>query len=193
MTETVLRMMNRIKYYLRRLKCRRIAFKSKGQNISFGVNYTILSPECISIGTNFHAGTSFKLLAWTSYRKDAFSPIIEIGNDVSIMNDCQISCCEKVVIRDGCLFGDNVFITDNFHGDNSWTQMSIPPIERPLFVKGGVSIGKNVWVGRNVCIMPGVNIGDGAIIGANAVVTHDIPAYSVAAGIPAKVIRVIKE
>lgn len=53
-------------------------------------------------------------------------------------------------------------------------------------------IGNNVWIGRNVCIMPGVTIGDGAVIGANAVVTHDIPAYSVAAGVPAKVIKTIE-
>ena len=52
-------------------------------------------------------------------------------------------------------------------------------------------IGNNVWIGRNVCIMPGVTIGDGAVIGANAVVTHDIPAYSVAVGVPAKVIKMI--
>lgn len=50
-------------------------------------------------------------------------------------------------------------------------------------------IGNNVWLGNNVCVMPGVTIGDGAIIGANAVVTHDIPAYAVAAGIPAKVVK----
>ena len=42
---------------------------------------------------------------------------------------------------------------------------------------------------ENVCIMPGVTIGDGAVIGANAVVTKDIPAYSVAVGVPAKVLR----
>ena len=52
-------------------------------------------------------------------------------------------------------------------------------------------IGKNVWIGRNVSIMPNVNIGDGAIIGANAVVTHDIPAKSVAVGIPARVVKSI--
>ena len=58
--------------------------------------------------------------------------------------------------------------------------------------KGPVCIGKNVWIGRNVCILSGVNIGDGAIIGANAVVTHDVPAYAVAAGIPAKVIKQLR-
>jgi acetyltransferase-like isoleucine patch superfamily enzyme len=67
--------------------------------------------------------------------------------------------------------------------------MGIPPTQRSLFSKGPVKIGNNVWLGNNVCVMPGVTIGDGAIIGANAVVTHDIPPYSVAGGIPAKVIK----
>ncbi len=55
--------------------------------------------------------------------------------------------------------------------------------------KGPVVIGNNVWLGNNVCVMPGVTIGDGAIIGANSVVTHDVPAYAVAAGVPAKIIK----
>lgn len=50
-------------------------------------------------------------------------------------------------------------------------------------------IGSDVWCGANVVIMQGVKIGDGAIIGANAVVTHDIPDYGIAVGVPAKVIR----
>lgn len=50
-------------------------------------------------------------------------------------------------------------------------------------------IGNDVWCGANVAILQGVKIGDGAVIGANAVVTHDIPDYGIAVGIPAKVIK----
>jgi len=51
-------------------------------------------------------------------------------------------------------------------------------------------IGNDVWIGHNVVILPGVKkIGDGAVIGAGAVVTEDVPPYSVAAGVPAKVIK----
>jgi len=50
-------------------------------------------------------------------------------------------------------------------------------------------IGNDVWIGANVVVLRGVKIGDGAIIAANAVVTKDVPAYSIAGGIPAKVIR----
>lgn len=54
---------------------------------------------------------------------------------------------------------------------------------------GPVTIGNDVWIGRRVIIMPGVTIGDGVIIGAGAVVTKDIPNYSLAGGVPAKVIK----
>ena len=50
-------------------------------------------------------------------------------------------------------------------------------------------IGNDVWIGANVMIKSGINIGDGAIIGAGAVITHDIPDYAIAVGVPAKVIK----
>lgn len=52
-----------------------------------------------------------------------------------------------------------------------------------------VSIGHDVWIGHGSVVMPGVRIGNGAVIGANAVVTRDVPAFMIAAGVPAKVIR----
>ena len=52
-----------------------------------------------------------------------------------------------------------------------------------------ISIGNHVWICAKATILKGVTIGDGAIIGANSVVTHDVPAYSVAVGVPAKVIK----
>ena len=58
-------------------------------------------------------------------------------------------------------------------------------MDKPLPVK----IGDDVWIGRRVIILPGVTIGDGCIIGAGAVITKDIPPYSVVVGVPAKVVR----
>jgi acetyltransferase-like isoleucine patch superfamily enzyme len=63
------------------------------------------------------------------------------------------------------------------------------PIKRSLFSKGPVIIGDNVWIGDKATILPGVSIGNGAVIAANAVVTKDVPAYSVAAGNPARIIK----
>ena len=52
-----------------------------------------------------------------------------------------------------------------------------------------ITIGKHVWIGQNAMILKGVNIGDGAVIAAGAVVTKDVPAGCLAAGVPAKVIK----
>ena len=168
--------------------------KSIGINTHVGYDLVLMNPQYIALGDNFTAGKELKIEVWNEYKGKLFSktPSVIIGKNVSIMDDCQISCCSSITLGDGCLIGNNAFITDNYHGDNSFEQLSIPPADRPLFIKGEVRIGNNVWIGRNVCIMPGVTIGDGAVIGANAVVTHDIPAYSVSAGVPAKVIKTIE-
>ena len=55
-----------------------------------------------------------------------------------------------------------------------------------------IHIGKNVWLGANVTVLPGVTINNGSIIAAGAVVTKDVPANMIAAGVPAKVIREVK-
>lgn len=55
--------------------------------------------------------------------------------------------------------------------------------------KGDIIIGNDVWIGYEALIMSGVTIGDGAIIGARAVVTKDVPPYTIVAGVPAKPIR----
>lgn len=187
----LIEMIDVIKKWLNSRKWKQFRWK-KISTYFVGYNFSVISPECISIGNGFYAEDNLKLQAWKRYGDQVFSPEIIIGNNVSMMDNCHISCCKKIQIGDGCLLGSNVFITDNFHGNGSMEQLSIPPRERTLNVKGKVIIGKNVWIGRNVCIMPGVTIGDGATVGANAVVTKDIPAGSVAVGVPARVVRNIK-
>ena len=54
-----------------------------------------------------------------------------------------------------------------------------------------VTLGKNVWVGAHATILPGVTVGDNAVIAAGAVVTKDVPANTVVAGVPAKIIKTI--
>lgn len=180
-------MINWIIYQINRIRWNHLKWRRIGKS-NVGKNFSIISPDRISIGDNFYAEDNLKIQAWTSYQDQIFDPIIDIGCNVTLMENCHISCCNKISIGDGCLFGANVFLTDNFHGDNSTQQLAISPINRPLDVGGEVKIGKNVWIGRNVCIMPGVSIGDYAVVGANVVVTRDVPASSVAVGVPAKVV-----
>lgn len=184
-------LIEKINRKLARSRFKRYAFKTIGNDWMVGLYLSIRNPEYMTIGNGLSVGDYCNMQTWPEYRgvPTGMSPNLIIGNEVSFMDHCHISCMNKINVGDGCLFGDNVFITDNFHGKNFLNELNVPPINRHLFSKGGVIIGRNVWVGRNVCIMPGVKIGDGAIIAANAVVTKDIPSNTVAGGVPAKIVK----
>ena len=103
-----------------------------------------------------------------------------------------ITAINNITIGNNILTGKWVTITDNSHGEVTLEQMHQDPLKRPVVSKGPVHIGDNVWIGDKATILPHVSIGDGAIIAANAVVTKDVPPYSVAAGNPAKIIKTFK-
>jgi acetyltransferase-like isoleucine patch superfamily enzyme len=121
------------------------------------------------------------------------NPSLSIGNNVSINPRVHIGCINNISIGDNCLLASNVYITDHSHGDPDFQDINTPPSRRPIMSKGPVIIENNVWLGENSVILPNVIIGRNSIIGANAVVTKSIPPYSVAAGVPAKVIRKLEE
>lgn len=122
---------------------------------------------------------------------DAYSPEIIIGNHCSIGEYCHITAINKIVIGDGLLTGRFVYIGDNAHGSLSWEEAEIPPANRKLKSKGGIIIGRNVWIGDKVTILGGVTIGDNVIIGAGSIVTHDLPNNCIAAGMPAKIVKIL--
>lgn len=101
---------------------------------------------------------------------------------------------EKILtIGSFCSIAGNVqFICGGNHYQNRFLNF---PIEKKFFdktealSKGEIVIGDDVWIGTNALILSGVTVGQGAIIAAGAVVSKDVPAYSVVAGIPAKVIK----
>jgi acetyltransferase-like isoleucine patch superfamily enzyme len=110
-----------------------------------------------------------------------------IGNGVFFNRWCNVVAHERVQIGDHCLFGEMVSIHDDNHVPGGGPE----PIASRGLHTAPVVIGANVWVGAKATILPGVVIGDNAVIGANAVVTQDIPARAVAAGVPARVIRTL--
>lgn len=143
----------------------------------------------ITIGKQVQMSRGLQLTAWPQAETKSNDPMISIGDYCTIREGAHISSANRISIGCHLLTGTNVLITDNSHGQTILEHMNLPFKERPLHSKGPVTIGNNVWLGNNVCVMPGVTIGDGVVVGANSVVTHDIPAYCVAAGIPAKVIK----
>ena len=113
---------------------------------------------------------------------------MEIGDNVSLGEYSHITCARKVVIGNGVLTGRFVLITDNSHGSSLTEEIIRPPLARPIHSNGAVIIHDNVWIGDKATILPNVIVGEGAIVAANAVV----PAYTVVAGCPAKVVKMIK-
>lgn len=163
-------------------------FRKFGDGVSLSSNICLLHPEYMEIGNNTSIA-KYCILESRSISKRA--PQIQIGRDCNLGEFTHITCTNNIIIGDGVLTGRFVLITDNNHGDNSESEMCIPPHRRKISSKGGVIIGNNVWIGDKVSILPGVSIGDGAIIATGAVVTKSIPKYCIAGGVPAKVIKKI--
>ena len=118
------------------------------------------------------------------YCHDAQARII-IGEGCELGFNNHIAAVGELRIGARVLTASNVYIADNVNG---YEDVSRPIIEQPVRFKGPVSIGDGSWLGENVCII-GANVGRNCVIGANAVVTRDIPDYSVAVGAPARVIK----
>lgn len=110
---------------------------------------------------------------------------LKIGKGCVFGYNNHITAVRDVVIGDNVLTANNVYISDNLHGYENITK---PILHQPVRFKKSVVIGDGCWIGENACII-GACIGKNCVIGANAVVTHDIPDYSVAVGVPAEVIR----
>lgn len=167
-------------------------FKSAGEGLSIAPSMSYMGLGNVSVGDNFKAGERFKLRTFDDWNESVYTPQITIGNNVNIETDCHISAINKVSIGDNVLMASFVYISDHTHGNVCDFDESLSPLRRPLYSKGPVIIEDNVWLGEKVSIMPGVHIGYGAIIGANSVVTKDIPAYAVAVGSPARVIKMLR-
>ena len=163
-------------------------FKSIGKGSV--INYKPLQLhglKFVEIGYKTIIKSGVQLTAWKTTTQT--TPLISIGNGCLIRENAPITAINEIIIGDHLLTGTNIVISDNSHGKTDFEDLSLPPTQRTLHSKGGIRIGNNVWIGSHACVLSGVTIGDGAVIGANSVVTSNIEPYSVAVGVPAKVIK----
>lgn len=160
---------------------RRIILKSvlkqMGNDVSIGSGVLFIHPETIEIGDGVFIGDQTIIQG----RKDGKCII---GDKVWIGPQSYFDA-RDLVIEDYVGWGPGAKVLGSKHtGD----PVDMPIINTDLTIKP-VRICKNSDIGVNAVIMPGVTVGDGSVIGAGAVVIKDVPPYSVAAGVPAKIIR----
>lgn len=109
--------------------------------------------------------------------------VLDIGDRVYINYGASICAYERITIKDRVIIGSYLIMIDN--DEHDLIDRSIIPPSQPI------TIEEDAWIGDRVTILKGVTVGRGAVIGAGSVVTRDIPADSIAAGVPARVIRTI--
>jgi acetyltransferase-like isoleucine patch superfamily enzyme len=119
-------------------------------------------------------------------------PLVVIGDDVRVNDYVHIGAIESVSIGNRVLIASKVFITDHDHGaygkGDVHSDPRVPPQDRKLS-SAPVVIDDDVWLGEFVSVLAGAHIGRGAIIGTMSTVIGKIPAYSIAVGSPARVVK----
>jgi acetyltransferase-like isoleucine patch superfamily enzyme len=114
-------------------------------------------------------------------------PVLMIGDRTGLGYQTHVNVGESVKIGNDCMIANECFITDNdLHPLDPARRIRKEPI-RPDEIKP-IVIEDNVWLGKRVVVLKGVTIGKGSIVSANSVVTRSIPPYSIAMGVPARIV-----
>jgi galactoside O-acetyltransferase len=177
---------------------RRLSTLGKNAVVEWGAH--LYHAERIQIGSRARIAGNAVVRANTEHPDG-----VAIGRDTSILENVLINANRgSVVIGDDSWIGPSCLVYGNGHvrigngvliaGQSSINTVShrIERCDIPVFEQGidvaPVVIEDDVWIGLNVVVLQGVTIGRGAVVGAGAVVTRDIPAWSIAHGVPAKVV-----
>lgn len=178
-------MFNKLRYYLRWKKWSRKLGSSKSL-VRIGKDVTFQNPQCIHLGRNIGIGKNSYFLPVTCYAGMNYTPKITIGDGCWIGVRNSFAAIDEIRIGNNVLFAGYVHITDHSHG---YEEIDIPVSKQPLISKGSVVIEDQCWLGFGCEILSGVHIGKHSIVAARAVVTKDVPAYSIVAGNPARIIK----
>lgn len=171
--------LKRLRLAWHRLICRRAQFGSRTD---------IRSRFCLRMGPNARVAVGPGCVLDNDMTIECEGSL-EIGARTIFGHHCTVASRRAVIIGEDCMIAEMVSIRDHNH---RFDKIGIPYREQGMML-APVRIGRNVWIGAKVTVLMGVTIGDNSVIGANAVVTKDVPADSIAVGIPARVIRKLGE
>jgi acetyltransferase-like isoleucine patch superfamily enzyme len=185
----------RVKYY-------KGLFRHMGENVKIGCAVKIVNPQYISVADNVAINDHCTLIARSQkgislgedstlmygvYMDTESQDVgfIDIGQGVYIGTGCCLHGHQGLEIGDHSLLAQNITITPYSH------LFSLK--DRLIKDQGGhsrkVTIGRDCYIGMNCCILYSADVSDGSVVGSGSVVVHSIPPYSVAVGVPAKVIK----
>lgn len=141
----------------------------------------------VNTSGEFQSSALFKISANCAEGRGKTHKDVSIGKNCSFNRNVYIDAGEKgtIIIGDNVMIGPNTLLRAE---DHRFDRTDIPMCEQG-HNSGKIIIENDVWIGANAVITRDVTIGTGSVIGAGAVVTHDIPPYSVAVGVPARVIK----
>lgn len=161
--------------------------KNIGNYTSIDKRYiSIIGDEFIKIGDGCKIMAGLRMEAITRYRNQDYTPSITIGDSVFINQNVHCTCASKIEIGNGTSITSNCGIFDIIH---PYEDININPRHQQIKTKP-IRIGSNCMIGMNSVILPGVTLGDHIVVGANSTVIEGVyPAYSVLAGMPAKIIK----
>lgn len=185
-----------------RQKFYKILFNKIGRGSTIGIGVSLRQPGKISLGK----GVIIDDLALLSIRGDEsniqLNDNVFIGrkSELNVRNGCIIinsnssigTNCRIATTEGKVTIGEYVFIAANCYlggGNHKTDRTDIPIAHQGFESKGGVTVEDDVWLGANCIVSDGVKIGKGSIIGACSYVNKDIAPYSIAFGVPAKVVK----
>lgn len=165
------------------------SFARRGSGVVVDYTATVQGSRFIEIGAGSwvqrHAWLTVPLVELPERPK---GPTLRIGERVQIGPRTTLSAVREVVVEDDVLFGMNVYVSDHVH---AFRDPRTPIKDQGLPPAGRVRIGRGAWIGANAVIVADgkdLEIGANAVVAANSTVTRSIPARSVAAGAPARVV-----
>ena len=150
--------------------------------LNIGKNVHFKNKKCLIVGNHIAIGNGAEFFPL----EQGHPSLIKIGDGVVIGDYNRFASMNSIVIEDNVLFAAYVHITDHSH---EYKNPNVPVVKQGVYTKGGVRICKGSWIGLRVSILSGVTIGEHSVVAAGSVVTKNVPAFSVVAGIPAKVIK----